>query len=48
MKPVRRYQSQLLLRSSYKPTRFRIKPVKLNLVFRSVRFGLKPLIKILP
>ena len=42
MKPVIRYQSQLLLRRSYKPDRLRIKPRKLNIVFRPVRFGVKP------
>lgn len=43
MKPVRRYQSQLLFRKSYKPNRaIRIRPTKLRFVFRSVRFGLKP------
>jgi len=45
MKPVIRYQSQLLLRRSYKPNRIRTTPVKLNFVFRPVRFGLKPQIK---
>ena len=46
MKPVLRYQSQLLLRRSYKPNRvIRIKPAKLNFIFRPVRFGLKPEIK---
>lgn len=47
MKPVLRYQSQLLFRKSYKPNRIlRIKPgTKLNFVFRPVRFGLKPQIK---
>ena len=44
MKPVIRYQSQLLFRKSYKPNRvIRIKPAaKLNFVFRPVRFGVKP------
>jgi hypothetical protein len=43
MKPVIRYQSQLLFRKSYKPNRvIRIRPVKLNFSFRPVRFGLKP------
>jgi len=45
MKPVIRYQSQLLFRKSYKPNRvLRIRPVtKLNLVFRPAnRFGAKP------
>jgi hypothetical protein len=44
MKPVLRYQSQMLFRKSYKPnrlTRFQ-PPRKLPVVFRSVRFGLKP------
>ena len=46
MKPVLRYQSQLLFRKSYKPNRIiRIRPVKLNFEFRPVRFGLKPQIK---
>ena len=45
MKPVIRYQSQLLFRRSYKPNRIRIKPVKVNLTFRPARFGLKPQIK---
>jgi hypothetical protein len=45
MKPVLRYQSQLLFRRSYKPKRIRIKPVKLNFSFRPVRFGVKPQIK---
>jgi hypothetical protein len=45
MKPVLRYQSQLLFRKSYKPERIRIKPTKLNITFRPVRFGVKPQIK---
>jgi len=47
MKPVLRYQSQLLFRKSYKPNRIlRIKPAaKLTFVFRPVRFGVKPQIK---
>jgi hypothetical protein len=46
MKPAIRYQSQLLLRRSYKPNRvLRIKPTKLIVEFRSVRFGVKPQIK---
>ena len=44
MKPVLRYQSQLLYRKSYKPSR--IKPTKLNFSFHPVRFGVKPQIKI--
>ena len=51
MKPIMRYQSQLLFRKSYKPNRnVRIRPVpKLNLVFRPVRrFGAKPQLKIVP
>ena len=49
MKPVLRYQSQLLFRRSYKPKRvIRIRPAaKLNLVFRPVnRFGIKPQLSI--
>ena len=42
MKPVLRYQSQLLIRKSYKPDRIRIKPAKVILTFRPVRFGMKP------
>ena len=43
MKPVIRYQSQLLFRKSYKPNRvLRIRPVKLKFVFRPVCFGVKP------
>ena len=43
MKPVLRYQSQLLIRRSYKPCRgLRIRPAKLNFSFRPVRFGVKP------
>ena len=41
LKPVIRYQSQLLYRRSYKPTcRIRIRPVlKADLVFRPMRAG---------
>jgi hypothetical protein len=43
MKPVRRYQSQLLFRKSYKPERvLRIKPTNSCVEFRPVRFGVKP------
>jgi len=45
MKPILRYQSQLLFRRSYKPYRvMRIRPTRrLNLVFRPVnQFGAKP------
>ncbi len=46
MKPVLRYQSQLLFRKSYKPNRvLRIRPVKLHFLFHRVRFGLKPQFK---
>ena len=47
MRPVIRYQSQLLFRRSYKPNRIiRIRPgAKLNFIFRPVRFGLKPQFK---
>ena len=51
MKPVIRYQSQLLYRRSYKPARrIRIRPdAQLKLVFRPVnRFGSKPQIIIVP
>jgi hypothetical protein len=51
MKPVLRYQSQLLFRKSYKPHRvIRIRPAaKLNLVFRPVRrFGVKPQLSAVP
>jgi hypothetical protein len=47
MKPILRYQSQLLFRRSYKPKRIlRIRPTgKVNLVFRPVhRFGVKPVL----
>jgi len=41
MRPVIRYQSQLLYRKSYKPSRsIRIRPVpKLNTTFRPARAG---------
>ena len=45
MKPVIRYQSQLLFRKSYKPNRLiRIRSAaKPNIIFRPMRrFGLKP------
>jgi hypothetical protein len=45
MKPVIRYQSELLFRRSYKPNRpIRIRPTaKPNITFRPMRrFGLKP------
>ena len=45
MKPVIRYQSQLLFRKSYKPTRvIQVRPkAKLNVTFRpGRRFSLKP------
>ena len=46
MKPVIRYQSRLLFRKSYKPSRaLRIRPTKLRFSFRPVRFGVKPQIK---
>jgi hypothetical protein len=41
MKPVRRYQSQLLFRKSYKPSRvlrIRLSP-KPGMTFRPTRFG---------
>ena len=47
MRPVIRYQSQLLFRKSYKPKRLtRINPaMKLSFTFHAVRFGVKPQIK---
>lgn len=44
MRPVTRYQSQLLFRKSYKPNRvIRIRPAeKIKFSFRSERFGLTP------
>jgi hypothetical protein len=51
MKPILRYQSQLLFRKSYKPNRvLRIRPgVRVNLVFRpSKRFGAKPQLETVP
>ena len=51
MRPVIRYQSQLLFRRSYKPERtLRIRPVaKLRIVFKPMnRFGSKPRIETLP
>jgi hypothetical protein len=46
MKPVLRYQSQLLFRKSDRPNRvLRIRPAKLSFTFRPARFGLKPQIK---
>ncbi len=51
MKPVLRFQSQLLYRKSYKPRRvIRIRPAaKLTLVFRPAhRFGVKPQLTIVP
>ena len=49
MKPVIRYQSQLLYGRSYKPNRvIRLRPTaKLNLVFRPLRrFGSKPQLEV--
>ncbi|HEY1664043.1 MAG TPA: hypothetical protein VGI03_16645 [Verrucomicrobiae bacterium] len=51
MKPIPRFQSQLLYRRSYKPVRtIRIRSApKLNVAFRPVhRFGLKPRLEIVP
>ena len=43
MKPMFTYQDRLLFRRSDKPNRsLRIRPAKLNFIFRPVRFGLKP------
>ena len=47
MKPIVRYRSQMLFREDIRPHRvIRIKPAKLNFIFRPARFGLKP--KIIP
>ena len=49
MRPVIRYQSQLLYRKSYKPSRvIRIRPTaKPNVTFRPIRrFGLKPQLRL--
>jgi hypothetical protein len=51
MKPIMRYQSQLLFRKSYKPIRIiRLRPAPgTNLMFRPVRrFGAKPRLEIVP
>ena len=51
MKPIVRYQSQLLCRRSYKPNRaIRIRPIgKRNIVFRPAkRFGMKPQLTTVP
>jgi hypothetical protein len=51
MKPIMRYQSQLLFRKSYKPIRIiRLRPAsRLNPTFRPVRrFGAKPRLEIVP
>ncbi len=51
MKPVMRYQSQLLFRESYKPNRkLRFRPgMRVTIVFRPVnRFGFKPQLKTVP
>jgi hypothetical protein len=51
MKPIMRYQSQLLFRRSYKPSRvIRFRPtLRMNLTFRPVRrFGAKPRLEIVP
>jgi len=43
MKPVIRYRTQSLPQRSYKPSRMlRIRPVKMQFIFRPVRFGVKP------
>ena len=51
MRPVIRYQSQLLYRKSYKPSRvIRIRPAtKPNFIFRPMRrFGSKPQLELVP
>jgi hypothetical protein len=43
MKPILRYRSQMLFRQSIQPKRIlRIRPAKLNFIFRPAQFGLKP------
>jgi hypothetical protein len=43
VKPILRYQSQLLFRRSLQPKRIlRIRPTKLKFIFRPARFGVKP------
>jgi hypothetical protein len=43
MKPMLRYRNQMLFRQSIQPKRIlRIRPAKMNFVFRPVRFGVKP------
>jgi hypothetical protein len=47
MKPILRYRSQMLFRQSIPPKRIlRIRPAKLNFIFRPTRFGVKPKIKL--
>jgi hypothetical protein len=47
MKPILRYRSQMLFRQSIQPKRIlRIRPAKLNFIFRPTRFGVKPKIKL--
>ena len=47
MKPILRYQSQLLFRKSFKPKRpLRIRSAKLTFTFRPTRFGVKPKIEL--
>ena len=50
MKPIIRYQSQLLFRRSYKPNRLvRIRPAaNVTLVFRPRGAGLKPKMQVVP
>ena len=50
MKPIMRYQSQLLFRKSYKPDRsIRVRPLpKLKYVFRPRGAGLKPEMQAVP
>jgi hypothetical protein len=43
MKPILRYRSPMLFRQSIQPKRIlRIRPAKLNFIFRPARFGVKP------
>jgi hypothetical protein len=46
MKRAIRYQSKLLFRKSYRPEPIvQIKPARIKVIFRPVRFGVKPEIK---
>ena len=49
MKPMLRYRNQMLFRQGIQPKRIlRIRPAKLNFIFRPARFGVKPQVKTVP